>query len=449
MRRILYYSLLCLLWVSVNSCKDDEADTPPTPSLTVDRTTGLYQSTEFVFTIEQVSANAVSLLPYGADHVNDAGILVPASAFTDGKATVKFIYGKVGTFNAVVVANNHTGDGLSVKNSVSSSVAVTITSDRTAILEYALNGKQMVRGKEADAASTATEIDTVAHTIDVTVPYGTDVTTLKAKFKASDFSTVTVNDVAQTSETTANDFTSDKEYIVTSEDGKKSQNWTVHVTVSPIESDNTFKSFKGIISKKNKPLAGRVLPGSIDPTNGNIILYDTMGITPGDYDSVAVDYAVNGKFSYVRYGDAGFTKVGGKDTVDLSGSPVEFDIVPQDSTASAPDGIVHYNLFVAEAPYLLLNFGAPLNPQVDGKSDADWNLNMNVLNNTNTAAISTNFDFDAPDGMTILEIKADGNVVTDGSVINYKKPVSVDATVKDADGNVFTVRYTVSVTVLK
>src|SRR5262245_15420700 len=120
MRRILYYSLLCLLWVSVNSCKDDEAAQPPTPTFNVDKTSGLYQNTEFSFTVDQVGSNAVSLLPYGADHVNDAGILIPASSFTNGKAVVKFTYGKVGTFNAVVVANNHSGDGLSVKNTVSS-----------------------------------------------------------------------------------------------------------------------------------------------------------------------------------------------------------------------------------------------------------------------------------------------------------------------------------------
>src|ERR1044071_9923511 len=119
MRRILYYSLLCLLWVSVNSCKDDEASQPPTPTFTVDRTSGMYNSTEFTFTVDQAGSSAVSLLPYGVDHVNDAGILIPASSFTNGKAVVKFVYGKVGTFAAVVVANNHTGDGLSVKNAIS------------------------------------------------------------------------------------------------------------------------------------------------------------------------------------------------------------------------------------------------------------------------------------------------------------------------------------------
>ncbi|HEX8061038.1 MAG TPA: hypothetical protein VF473_08895, partial [Cyclobacteriaceae bacterium] len=189
MRRILYYSLVCLLWISVNSCKDDEASQPPTPTFTVDRTSGLYNSTQFTFTIDQPGSNSVSLLPYGAENANVAGILVPASSFTNGKAVVKVVYSKVGTFNAVVVANNHTGDGLSVKEAISAPTAITVTSNRTAISAYSFD------------KSTKTVIDTTAHTITVTVPYGTDLTAQKAKFTISDLATATVGGAAQTSGT--------------------------------------------------------------------------------------------------------------------------------------------------------------------------------------------------------------------------------------------------------
>src|SRR4051812_2870971 len=102
MRRLLYYSLLCLLWVSVDSCKDDEAAAPPKPSFTVDKTSGLYNATEFTFTIDQVEGNSISLLPYGVDNPSFGGVTVPASSFTNGKASVKFTYAKIGTYNAVV-----------------------------------------------------------------------------------------------------------------------------------------------------------------------------------------------------------------------------------------------------------------------------------------------------------------------------------------------------------
>jgi len=273
MRRILYYSLVCLLWVSVNSCKDDEASQPPTPTFTVDRTTGLYNTTDFVFIVDQVGSNAVSLLPYGADHVNDAGILIPASSFTNGKATIKFRYAQVGTFNAVVIANNHTGDGLSVKNTLSAPTPITITSNRNAILDFTFDH------------STKTVIDTAAHTITVTVPAGTDVTNIAPKITASDFATVSDG---------GKNFSSDVVYTVTPQNGGAGQTWTAHVIVTPREKTNLFKSFQGLLSKKGKK-AGLVLPADVDTTGNKVVIYDIGRrdtLDPADYDSVALDFAL-------------------------------------------------------------------------------------------------------------------------------------------------------------
>src|ERR1041385_6659042 len=281
MRRILYYSLVCLLWVSVNSCKDDEASQPPTPTFTVDRTSGLYNSTEFTFTIDQVGSSAVSLLPYGADHANDAGVLVPASSFTNGKAVVKFVYGKVGVFNAVVVANNHTGDGLSVKNTMSDAKPITITSNRTAISEFSFD------------KSTKTVIDTTAHTIVVTVPFGTDLTALKAKFALSDFATATVAGAAQTSGTTANNFSSDVVYKITGQNGTTSTDWTVSVVTTPVETDHSFKAVTGTIASTGNG-SGRTLGSFLDNTGHVIVVYDTLGDgTAPDADSVSVGFTLN------------------------------------------------------------------------------------------------------------------------------------------------------------
>jgi uncharacterized repeat protein (TIGR02543 family) len=70
-------------------------------------------------------------------------------------------------------------------------------------------------------------IDESAHTIAVTVPYGSTVTALVATFTTTG-SSVKIGSTVQTSGTTANDFSSAKTYTVTATDGS-SQNYTVTV----------------------------------------------------------------------------------------------------------------------------------------------------------------------------------------------------------------------------
>ena len=78
--------------------------------------------------------------------------------------------------------------------------------------------------------STATAIDQSAHAIAVTVPYGTDVTALKASFTTSG-AVVAVGAISQTSGTTANDFSDGLTYTVTAADAS-TQDYTVTVTAS-------------------------------------------------------------------------------------------------------------------------------------------------------------------------------------------------------------------------
>jgi hypothetical protein len=123
----------CSTWFYLSSCNDDEASAPPQTSFTVDKFTGDANETEFTFVIDQVNAKAISLLPYGADRPSLGGILV--ENFENGKATVKFKYAEVGTFQAVVVTNNHTGDG-DVKNTYSDTETITIGSDKNELKDF-------------------------------------------------------------------------------------------------------------------------------------------------------------------------------------------------------------------------------------------------------------------------------------------------------------------------
>jgi hypothetical protein len=431
MRRILYYSLVCLLWVSVDSCKDDEASQPPTPSFTVDKQAGLYNVTEFVFTVDQVGSNAVSLLPYGADHVNDAGILIPASSFTNGKAVVKFTYGQVGTFNAVVIANNHTGDGLSVKNTISSPTAITITNDQSAISDFSF------------PTSTKTVIDATAHTIAVTVPYGTDVTALKAKFTASDFSKVTVGGAAQTSETTPNNFTSPVTYRVTGQNGASVTDWVVTVTATPVETDHTFKSASGVVASKGKA-AGRALPAFFDNTGHTVVIYDTMGVGTAGADSISFVFGLNNSFGTSKIGTA---KLKSGDTLNLNANKT-VTLTAQD--ASSAD----YTLAFRTAPRITVSF-LDLNPVVSGKNNADWAVNLDVLKGTTVASLKPTFTFDAPAGAVVnvagIMIDQGDNApiaFVAGTAVDFTKPVIFIVPVTDG-GVTYNVKYTVALTVVK
>lgn len=75
-------------------------------------------------------------------------------------------------------------------------------------------------------------IDTTNHTIEVTMPSGSSLTSLVAAFVLSDGATAKIGSATQISGTTPNDFTSAVTYTITAEDGTTTQNWTVTVTIA-------------------------------------------------------------------------------------------------------------------------------------------------------------------------------------------------------------------------
>ncbi|MEA3285483.1 MAG: Synerg-CTERM sorting domain-containing protein [Synergistota bacterium] len=90
-------------------------------------------------------------------------------------------------------------------------------------------------------------IDSSAHTVTVTMPSGTDVSSLVADFTLSGGASSEVGGVAQISKKTANDFRNPVTYRVTAED-KSVQNWVVTVNVAPaprIGKDITSYSLPG------------------------------------------------------------------------------------------------------------------------------------------------------------------------------------------------------------
>jgi predicted outer membrane repeat protein len=100
-------------------------------------------------------------------------------------------------------------------------------------------------GKNTALSSDVTgTIDSVNHTVSLTVPYGTGVTSLVATFTLSQGATAKVGDISQVSGTTANDFTIPVIYTVIAEDNSI-QDWTITVSIEQLvryvatDGDNT------------------------------------------------------------------------------------------------------------------------------------------------------------------------------------------------------------------
>ncbi|MFH0760966.1 MAG: T9SS type A sorting domain-containing protein, partial [Bacteroidota bacterium] len=140
------------------------------------------------------------------------------------------------THNSFVAAVTYTvtaEDGVTIKTYV-----VTVTKAAVAtgnsITEFRFNAL------DPDVIGT---INQTAHTIALTVPFGTDVTALVANFTASAYSVVTIGGVVQVSGTNANDFTAPKTYVVTSESGV-AQNYIVTVTITVVNAGSAITDFR-------------------------------------------------------------------------------------------------------------------------------------------------------------------------------------------------------------
>jgi hypothetical protein len=154
-------------------------------------------------------------------------------------------------------------------------------------------------------AGSTGSIDETAKTITVTMPYGTDVKAQVATFSTTGTG-VKVGAVAQTSGTTANNFTSPVAYLVTAADGTQAT-YTVTVTVASI-SAKAITSFSldgvaGTINESAKTITvimpnGKNVTAMVATfmTSGTSVKVGTVtqksGTTPNDFTHPVVAYTV-------------------------------------------------------------------------------------------------------------------------------------------------------------
>lgn len=435
MKRFTPFLFACAAALLLIRCDDDEASSPPKTTFTVDKTTGLANDTEFTFVVDEVSAGDISLLPYGTERPNLGGIRI--TSFKDGKATIKFKYEEVGTFEAVVVTNNHSADGESVKTSVSDAKTVTITSNRNEISDFSFEKASSV------------VIDQDDRTITIVVPYGTDVTALKAKFTASPFTTVTVGGTAQTSDATANNFTNPVTYSVKANDGT-TVNYLVTVNITPVEQTFNVKGASGKVlegDQKDKTFAG-----AVDNVAHTIVLYSPFGTPATAFDKIALTYEMEGKFSYLKFADK---KLKQETSFDLNPNAATVKAYSQDSTGAG--GTQDYMVYGTDAPKL--NFSFPdLEPEVVGEVDG-FTITLKVLKIAGTTFATYANILETPDNVSASENDleyqdANGNWVpfSQYDEVDYTKNVTFRLPVYDdrlGSGVTYWATYKVSVLYLQ
>jgi hypothetical protein len=434
-RKFTTYLLISSCWFCLTSCDDDEATAPPKPSFTQD-VSAILTGEEVTFTVDQVDADAIALLPYGSEESGRAGVLIPKASFVNGKATIKYSYSQVGEFHPVVVASNFTDDGESIERTFSDAEDISVSSDDREISAFTF------------PFATKTTIDQTAKTIVVEIPYEStedtpvplNRTALVAEFTASPFATLTIGGTAQTSKTTANNFTGPVVYRVTADDGS-TQDYTVTVVQTAEETVDTIESFGA--KSIDKSFENKNLQGYVDNAGDVIVLLAPHGTATEVFDSLRVNYELDGDFASLEYGTAG--NVLEQDSLlNFITSPTRVvRVIAQEESIVTP-----YDVKVAVAPKLELNFTA-LVPPVEGET-SEFGVTLTVLEGTDLDGVTTTSAVTLNAGQTLVSITADGAAFAGVGVVDFSgDPVEFVLTILDTNiGETFQVTYTATVVVV-
>ncbi|MDA3818859.1 MAG: T9SS type A sorting domain-containing protein [Candidatus Delongbacteria bacterium] len=199
---------------------------------------------DWVVTVTKADPSAeAEIMNFSFDEANGPGVVDTVANTVD----VEVAYGTdmttlVANFSlsdyAVATVGGVTQISGETPNDFTSPVTYTITAqDGVTTQDYTVTVTEEPASTEAELLVysipeqiTPAAIDDVNHTVDIDVPFGTDVTALVATFELSDDATAEVGGVVQESGVTANDFTTPVTYTVIAQDGTTTQDWIVTVT---------------------------------------------------------------------------------------------------------------------------------------------------------------------------------------------------------------------------
>ncbi len=192
-----------------------------------------------------------------------------------------------------------------------------------------LSGEKSITSFAFLVPSVAGAIDEAVHGISVTVPHGTDRSSLTAAFSTSGV-LVTVADTEQQSGVTINDFTDPVTYLVTAEDGS-----TQGYSVTVMEAPSTEKSLTAF---------GFVTPGCTVAIDEGLRIIRARAPAGTDLAAMVAVFSTTG--AQVRV--AGQPQESGVTVNDFSG-PVAYEVVAEDGSS------VVYAVRVADRSDLVIN----------------------------------------------------------------------------------------------
>ena len=444
MNRFKYLYLFFILSLLVFAgCKPAEEGTPETttPTTTTPTTTTPAASTAkdisaFSFTATANSALSADVtatitgtaitatVPYGTN----VTALVPTFTTTGSTVNVGTTAQTSGTtandFTSAVTYKVAAADATTQSYTVTVSIAsnTVVTSATNDITAFTFTGA-------ANGALTTDVTTTISGTnITATVPFGTNVTALVPTFTTTG-STVNVSSTAQTSGTTANDFTSAVTYTVVAADAT-TQVYTVTVTVaSASASEITAFSFPGAINVGfSTDAVGTISTNAIAVT-----------VPSGATLSVlAATFTTTGSSVTATVAGSAVPQTSGTTVVDFT-SPVTYTVTAADTTTTT------YTVTVTVAPattkaITAFSFPAATNPAIT----ADVTATISGFEITATVPAGTNLTSLAPEFATTgASVTVGGNAQsTTGTVNDYSAPLTYVVTAADASVQNYTVTVT-------
>jgi alpha-tubulin suppressor-like RCC1 family protein len=205
-------------------------------------------------------------VPYGTDLdalVADFQLSYGAKAFVGGSETAEVSGETANDFTEPVTYNVVAEDGVTEKE-----WTVTVVIAPNTETDFSFYG---FRG-----LYTVTVLDRENGTIEVTVPFETDVTELIAVFASSYGAEVYVGGMPQVSGETTNDFTEPVIYTVVAEDEVTTEEWTVTVEYEPASTEAEILSFD-FRAAANTGVLENDTEGSIDAAEGMITVTVPFG----------------------------------------------------------------------------------------------------------------------------------------------------------------------------
>ncbi|MEA3285652.1 MAG: lectin like domain-containing protein [Synergistota bacterium] len=261
-------------------------------------------------------------------------------------------------------------------------------------------------------------VDENLHTVGVTVPFGTSVTSLVPSFVLSGGASATVGGVNQFSGTSSNDFGSPVVYTVTAEDGT-TQDWTVTVTVA-----SAPRTGKDILSYS---LPGQIGSSDIDGNEHTISLTVAHDV---DVSALIAIFELSGGASATV---GGVKQISGTSSNDF-GSPVVYTVMAEDGTTQ--DWTV--TVTVAPAPRTGKDILSYTLPSQVGDSFIDkgkYTVSADVKKGTDLTSLVATFELSGGASAAVGGVEQVSGITSN----DFSSPVNYAVTAEDGSGRNWTV----------